>query len=797
MNRNGRAIGRRASRLTRVALRGNNPSRAYLSACTVWLAATAFGVVPALARSSFVVLAVATLVAAGVGIRLYRPRPCFPWVALAGALVLFLVGGAVRQHVGSYGDLSPERSLLPDFIVLPGYALVAASLITMVRSLGERRDVDMILDSMLVALASLAVAWVYLMTPALFDEPTALKVRLSLVIYPPLSVFMAALTLRMAFEAGRRVSTVQRTLVVTMLCMVAGDVAATLGDAHLAAIPKELADMPYAFAFALVGSAFLHPSMARLAEPAPHDHTAPARHRLALVVAALAVPAVVSQLRYEASASERLVFAVIVLALTATALWRMARAMHQQATLQGRLLHQATHDDLTGLPNRLMVLEQLTMILARSRAGDGRATVVYVDLDRFKAVNDTCGHAVGDLLLCAAAARLRTELGKDAVLGRIGGDEFVAVLPPGSTADDPLPALEALRASFQRPFVIGDEELYTSISAGVAVVDPDHPGEGPEDLLQNADAAMYQVKTAGGDGIAVFDAAMRDQRRDRVLLEGELRHALARCELQVYYQPIVGLGHGEGVVGFEALVRWAHRSRGLISPAVFVPIAESAGLISDIGGWVLTEAVAQLARWHREGRIPATTYISVNLSARQLRDPGLVGSVREVLDANALVPSALCLELTESVLMDDAEDAVGVLDAIRDLGVRLAIDDFGTGYSSLSYLRRLPVHDVKIDKSFVDGLASGSGSDEALVAAIVVMATALGKTTVAEGVETEAQAQRLRALGATRGQGYLFARPAAADVIPAMVANFARHARRTAELPRDATARRDRSTVAN
>ncbi|MEZ5265299.1 MAG: EAL domain-containing protein [Acidimicrobiales bacterium] len=740
----------------------------FTAAAVSWTALASAGLLGPAEACTFVVIAVATLTASALGVRRYRPAPRWPWIGLAAALVLFLVGGGVRQAVGSYGDLSPGRNLVPDFIVVPGYAVVAVSIAGFIRARSgrHRHDLDALLDSAVVALAALALAWVHLISPALRHEAATLGVRLSLAIYPPLSVFLAAMTVRVSFTAGARSSAAQRLFLAMMCFMVLGDTVQTFGDSHLADIPKDLADLPYAFAFIAFGATCLHPSMRTLAHPVPSDETSPVRRRLVLIVASLAVPAVLTQLRTDANGDERLVLGAVVVLLTLAAAWRVARAVHQQAASQALLRYQATHDELTGLPNRAMLLEHIER--ARSGIARGeRAAILFLDLDRFKAVNDTSGHSAGDAFLIAVAHRLRNTLDPADVVARIGGDEFVVVLrsvPDGAGA---MARAERLRRAFEQPFEVQGLELYSTVSIGMVLLEADER-EAADALLQNADTAMYEVKAAGGDGVAVFDAAMRDTLRERLQLERDLRHALEHGELQVYYQPIVSLA-GERLEGFEALIRWAHPTRGLVPPVLFIPIAEESGLIVDIGTWVLHEAMRQLGSWRTNGTVGSGIYVAVNLSARQLRDPHLLDEVHGALDAARLPPEALCLELTESLLMEDPDAAIAVLEQIRAQRVKLSIDDFGTGYSSLSYLRRLPVDTVKIDKSFVDGLGRHDSAEATLVAAIVAMAGALRMATVAEGVERDEQATVLREMGATRAQGYLYGRPYPADVIPAAV----------------------------
>lgn len=434
------------------------------------------------------------------------------------------------------------------------------------------------------------------------------------------------------------------------------------------------------------------------------------------------------------------------------------------------LAHAYLHDSLTGLPNRTLFTYRLAYALATGRGAPGSVAVLLLDLDRFKAVNEALGHEVGDELLVAVATRLVTcalpdapdALGTPALVARLGGDEFLALFQAEEAAREALAFSERVLDSLAAPVTAGGREIYVSASIGIAST---ARGEGmvePTPLLSNADAAMYQAKRRGGRRVEVFGDALRVHVLDRMHTEHALHRALDRGELTLLYQPVVRLSTGEAVSS-EALLRWSHPEDGLIGPDRFVPVAEESGLIIPIGAWVLEEACRQLALW--QGRWTGTgAALEVNLSPRQIDHPGLVAAVEGALSTSGADPRRLTLEITESALMDDARGALLVLQALKDLGVSLAIDDFGTGYSSLAYLQRFPLDVLKVDKRFVDGLGDPGGPD--IVGAVVGLAHALGLEVVAEGVETERQAEELRRLGCDFAQGYLFSRPLpAAEVL--------------------------------
>ncbi len=422
-----------------------------------------------------------------------------------------------------------------------------------------------------------------------------------------------------------------------------------------------------------------------------------------------------------------------------------------------RLLHDAFHDHLTGLPNRALFMDRLGMAIAHAkRRLSYTYAVLFIDLDRFKNVNDSLGHSVGDELLIAVARRLESCLRPGDTVARLGGDEFTILLDEVTDVDHAVQVAQRLHREMVRPFKVQGHEVFVTMSLGITLGAGGHYDR-PEEVLRDADTAMYGAKTSGKARDAVFDYQMHDRAVALLELETDLRRAIERAEFEIYYQPIVSLASGK-IDAFEALLRWRHPRRGLLSPDSFVPVAEDTGLIVPIGWWVLHEACSQLAYWQSLPWAGRPLAVTVNLSGKQFMQADLVERVEEILHTTGIQPGSLRLEMTESTIMEQAEEAVEKLMALRRLGVKLYIDDFGTGYSSLSYLHRLPVDALKIDRSFISEMDSGSERAE-IVGTIVTLARTLRMDVAAEGIETAEQVSRLRALACHYGQGYFFSEP--------------------------------------
>jgi diguanylate cyclase (GGDEF)-like protein len=446
--------------------------------------------------------------------------------------------------------------------------------------------------------------------------------------------------------------------------------------------------------------------------------------------------------------------------------------IEERKNAEARLLHDAFHDALTSLPNRALLLDRLKHVIETGRRHpDQRFAVLFLDLDRFKVINDTLGHMVGDHLLAGVGQRIEACLRPGDTVARLGGDEFGVLLEEILVPEDAILVADRILSALSRSVLVDGHDIFVTTSIGIALRRDEH--ERPEQLLRDADIAMYQAKQKGKNCAVVFDAAMHGDVVDRLELEADLRRAVERCdEFLLYYQPIFALRNRQ-LVGLEALLRWRHPRRGLLDAASFIPLAEESGTIVPIGAWAIREACAQAREWKE--RIPALGELtmSVNVSGRQFRQPDVVEAIQRIVRQESIDPRRLAVEITESVIMDDVAASTAKLAQLRDLGIQIHVDDFGTGYSSLSYLHRFPITAVKIDRSFVTGLPAHAESEE-VIKAIVSIADSLGFDVIAEGVEGEAHVERLVALRCRLAQGFFLSRPMTAEALEAWAATRTR-----------------------
>ena len=707
---------------------------------------------PALSTAAFAVIGLGVLWASFTGPRRAGAEPRIAWTLMAVASVLFLAGVIIRPWATSRPF---PWMLVADALTVPGYILLATVLIIILR---VRHAVDRpaVLDGLIVCLAAALACTLLLAMPAAAvpGRPAVISVLAGL--YPLLDVVVVLLVLNLIFTAGSWPVSLL-TFLGTMVLLLTGDLAyALIGvSGHLYTSP--LLDLPFLLAFTLYGVTTLHPSVAELSRAGHVPVQAWSWRRLALLVPALATPFVLLATIGNRSEGVRLIIAATGAAMVLLLVVRAVTAVRAQADAQLASEHLARHDPLTGLPNRGMISAEVERLLRRlpDDDPDKRVWVFLLDLDGFKWINESWGHDTGDELVLQTALRLRAAVPREDMVARVGGDEFL-IAYVGDKAGA-LRLVDEIRGCFARPVGVRGTEMVVTASIGIA-----HAGGNrdatvtAEALLRDADTAMYRAKADGPGRSTIFDTSMHDRVLERIELETSLRGAAEQGQLRVAYQPIVPLDTGR-VLGAEALVRWEHPERGAIPPMVFIPIAEEAGLIGEIGTWVRREALRQLGLWRADGTVADDFYLSINVSPRQLNDPELPLVVSAELLEHHVPARSVALEMTESVMVDGSSVTSRVLFDLRQLGLRLLVDDFGTGFSALGYLRKFPVTGVKIDRSFVNGLGQ-SHQDEEIVRAVVAMSSALGLSVIAEGVENRRQRDALAATGVVQGQGWLWGR---------------------------------------
>ena len=520
---------------------------------------------------------------------------------------------------------------------------------------------------------------------------------------------------------------------------------------------------PFLMAAGLSGAALLHPSVRDVHKPGSVRLSPPLMTRLLTTTVSLIAPIIVLALTDAHGTQDRVVRTLSVSVLAIAAMVRIIQSVRSNARTQERLVRNALTDSLTGLPNRVLMLEHIENAVQQSWRTSRQPTVLFIDVDRFKNINDSLGHSIGDDVLMHVASRLLTSVNQHATVARISGDEFVVLDPTTESPTQSVLLAERVLDAFREPVTTPEGDMFVTASIGVAYA-PKGMELSADDLLRHADTAMYRAKGAGRNCIALFDDSMLQTVSQRLDVETALYRALERNELHLVHQPIIDIDLGI-VVGFEALMRWNRSDGATVSPAEFIPIAEETGTIVPLGSWAINDALTHLRQWIETGVVTPSTTMSVNVSPRQLNDPQFVTTVSDALQATGIPAEQLWLEVTESVMITEPAQALSALRRLNTLGVRIAIDDFGTGYSSLSLLQQFPIQCVKIDRAFVQNITDEVGTRN-LVKTIIAMADALGADVVAEGIETEGQLRVLQSLECHRAQGYFISKPVATADVP-------------------------------
>ncbi len=703
---------------------------------------------------AYVAVGLSSVVAIVVGARRHRPRRAAAWYWMAAGQLSWVMGDALYSWYQDVANTSPFPSPA-DVLYLAAYPMIVVGLVILIRSRNRGREVAGLIDSGIVTVALGLLSWVVLAGPIARDDGQSLIARVIGIGYPAADIVVLAFLVRLLVGSGQRTVAFRMLTAATGLLLVADTAFAVINATS--SYQGGVVDLAWLASYVLWGTAALHPSMTALSEPGGHPSPLTARRLVALTVAVLVAPCTLAVELVGGRPRDAWAVTVCSIALFVLVVARMQLAMgevrasvHQRDIAQRNLVHQAGHDSLTQLANRAHAVEMIESALGRAQRAGSLVGLLFVDLDHFKAVNDTHGHAAGDEVLRETARRMQAGVRAGDTVGRLGGDEFVILVEAPDSAAALVALAERLVDAISAPVHTAERDLVVSASIGVAVVRDG--GTDADALLYEADAAAYRAKAQGRGRAEIFDDDLRREHLARVELEAAIRIGLDEGQFVLHYQPIVEV-LSRGTASYEALVRWNRPGHGLVMPDEFIPTAELSTLICDLGRWVLGAATRQLAEWNTAHAGDLT--VAVNISGRHLASAEIVSDVAAALGAAHLPAERLVVEITETVLVDQPM-AIGHLRALQELGVGISIDDFSTGYTSIGQLQNLSVDTLKIDRSLVASSAPGAGE---LVRLVVHAAHAFGLPVVGEGVEHEAQLGSLERAGCDFAQGFLFARP--------------------------------------
>jgi diguanylate cyclase (GGDEF)-like protein len=717
-------------------------------------------------------------VAVAAGTIRYRPPSPRSWRLFGLAAGIYAAANTIWYGMPILLDRRLPFPSVADALYILAYLCFIAGFLLLIRSRTERgRGAGVLIDAAIITVSAMVILWKTVLSPIAAEQSETPAAHWVAVGYPLIDLVLVALLVATLLTPAARPPAFW-LLTGFVLAQLAADISFAVTQLRATFYYGHPLMLGWFLSFGCLGAAALHPSMRSVVDPSYEPRrTHMSKLRLLLLAAAALTAPAVGLVRGDSSDTTDImawsgVLFLLCIARMAVLVRETDRNARALASRDGELhvtlqmlheseehfSHQARHDALTGLPNRLLFRERLDQALARP---DQPLAVMLLDIDGFKTVNDSLGHAAGDELLVVLAGRLTSALRPTDIVARLGGDEFTILAENQDGTAAVRLATRVLR-TLEDPIQVEGHQVFVRASVGIAV----SPSAGGGELLRDADAAMYEAKRKGGQRYELFTADMHARVLDRLAMEHDLRKAELGAAMTVHYQPIVDLGSGR-VTGFEALLRWRHPDRGMVPPDEFIPVAEEMGIIVLIGRWVLREACSHARSWGQLHPRAAPIGMSVNISAGQLTDPAFADDVGEILQETEFDPANLTLEITETMLLADEDEAVRCLKRLKELGVRISVDDFGTGYSSLSHLERFPVDELKIDKSFVAGMVSDQ--DGGIARGSIRLARGLHIDVVAEGIETEQQLAELRRASCARGQGYYFWKPMDAHAVGALL----------------------------
>ena len=662
-------------------------------------------------------------------------------------------------------ESSSSHSLATESLFLTSQVLLVLGLVFIIRRRLTGQVANVLADGLIVGIGAWLIVWVYLVQPSL--GITGNSASFTTIRSLTLGVAMIVLFLLVTLLFSETVPSPANAFVgIAIALSLTGLVLRAVVSRGDVSFSTATLDAPLLMAVALVGAGLIHPTIRHIAEGGTHTVVPKLMTRLLTTTSSLVAPIIILAIDKPANSQDTTVRTITACILASVVMSRVVQSVRQNAGTQEQLVKNALTDSLTGLPNRVLMLQHIESAMRSSWKTHLQPTVLFIDVDRFKNINDSLGHSIGDDVLTEVSRRLTSAVPSHATVARIAGDEFVVLDTTTESVTQSVLLAEKVLDSLRSPIKTRDGDMFVTASIGVAYA-PTAVELSANDLMRHADTAMYRAKNAGRNCIALFDESMLESVTKRLDVETALYRALERNELHLVHQPIVDIDLGI-VVGFEALMRWDRGQSQVVSPDEFIPIAEDTGIIVPLGSWAINDALTQLRSWIDAGHCSASTTMSVNVSVRQLHDPQFVTVVTEALAASGVPAEQLWLEVTESVMITEPTQALASLHRLNALGVRIAIDDFGTGYSSLSLLQRFPIQCIKIDRAFVNDVVTEPATQN-IVRTIIAMATAMGADVVAEGVETTEQLAQLTSLDCHRAQGYLFSRPVHVDDVPRVV----------------------------